>query len=127
MRYLAISFGQLSPSRKSWAMSRIVEKLFKPLYVGEWVAGYLAKKGLQQEDLAEAIGITDGYLSELMSGKKKNPSAHVLRAISEELGITINDFYNKPPSRSQLDRLKNLSPSDAATLTRLLDQSKAIK
>lgn len=108
-------------------MSRTVEKLFKPLYVGEWVAGYLSKTGLQQEDLAEAVGISDGYLSELMSAKKKNPSTHVLRAISEQLGITINDFYKKPPSQAQLDRLKNLSPSDAATLTRLLDQAKATK
>jgi transcriptional regulator with XRE-family HTH domain len=108
-------------------MSRTVEKLFKPLFVGEWVAGYLAKTKLQQEDLAESIGITDGYLSELMSGKKKNPSAHVLRALSEELGITINDFYKKPPSQSQMDRLKNLSPGDAATLTRLLDQAKGLK
>lgn len=105
-------------------MSRISSKLFRPLHVGEWVAQYMTQSGRQQEDIAEAVGITDAYLSELMSGKKKNPSAHVLRAISEELSITINDFYRKPPSQAQRDRLKNLSPSDAATLTRLLDQAK---
>jgi transcriptional regulator with XRE-family HTH domain len=95
-------------------------KLFRPLHVGEWIA----RSGRQQADIAESVGITDAYLSELMSGKKKNPSAHVLLALSEELGITINDFYRKPPSQAQMDRLKNLSPSDAATLTRLLDQAK---
>lgn len=104
-------------------MPRSSAKLFRPLYVGEWVA----QSGRQQEDIAAAAGITDAYLSELISGKKKNPSAHVLRALSEELGITINDFYRKPPSAAQLDRLKNLSPADAATLSRLLDQAKAIK
>lgn len=108
-------------------MSRIAEKLFRPLFVGEWVARFLVQTGRQQEDIAEAVGITDAYLSELMSGKKKNPSAHVLRALSEELGITINDFYRKPPSQAQLDRLKNLSPGDAATLTRLLEQAKPAK
>ena len=91
--------------------------------MGEWVA----QSGRQQEDIAESAGITDAYLSELMSGKKKNPSAHVLFALSEELGITINDFYRKPPSQAQMNRLKNLSPSDAATLTRLLEQAKSAK
>lgn len=62
-----------------------------------------------------------------MSGRKKNPSAHILRALSEVLNITINDFYRKPPTAAQMDRLKNLSPADAATLTRLLDQAKGIK
>jgi transcriptional regulator with XRE-family HTH domain len=101
-------------------MPRISAKLFRPLHVGEWVA----QSGRQQEDIADSVGITDAYLSELMSGKKKNPSAHVLRAISEELGITINDFYRKPPTQAQRDRLRNLSPSDAATLSRLLDLTK---
>jgi transcriptional regulator with XRE-family HTH domain len=104
-------------------MARSSPKLFKPLYVGEWVA----QSGRQQEDIADRTGITDAYLSELISGKKKNPSAHVLRALSEELGITVNDLYRKPPSAAQLDRLKNLSPSDAATLARLLDQAKGLK
>lgn len=91
--------------------------------MGEWVA----QSGRKQEDIARTVGITDAYLSELISGKKKNPSAHVLMALSEELGITINDFYRKPPSQMQLDRLKNLSPSDAALLSRLLDQAKGGK
>lgn len=35
-----------------------------------------------------------------------------------------NDFYEKPPTAAQMDRLKNLSPADAATLRRLLNQAK---
>lgn len=104
-------------------MPRSSTRLFRPLYVGEWVA----QSRRQQEEIAEAAGITDAYLSELMSGKKKNPSAHVLRSLSDVLGITINDFYRKPPTSAQLDRLKNLSPADAATLSRLLDQAKGLK
>lgn len=104
-------------------MSRSIQKLFKPLYVGEWVSRHLVTTGNQQKDFAAKVGIEDAYLSQLMSGKKKNPSAHVLRAISEEVGITVNDLYRKPPTAAQLDRLKNLSPVDAATLTRLLEQA----
>lgn len=104
-------------------MSRSLPKLFRPLHVGEWVA----QSGRQQEDIADASGIGNAYLSELISGKKKNPSVHVLRSLAEELGITINDFYRKPPTGAQRERLKNLSPSDAATLSRLLDQAKGLK
>lgn len=88
--------------------------------MGQWIA----QSGRQQEDIADSAGITDAYLSELISGKKKNPSAHVLRALSEELKITVNDFYRKPPTAGQLERLRNLSLSDAAALSRLLDQAK---
>lgn len=104
-------------------MSRSSPKLFRPLHVGEWVA----QSGRQQEDIAEAAGLTNAYLSELISGKKKNPSIHIVRAICDELGIKIDDIYRKPPSRAQLDRLKNLSPTDAATISRLLDQAKSGK
>jgi len=109
-------------------MSRSIKKLFRPLYVGGWVDAYLAKNPeLQQTDLADSIGISDGYLSELMSGEKKNPSIHVLRAVAKKIGIRLDDFYEKPPADTQLERLKNLSPSDAATLIRLLDDAKSLK
>lgn len=105
------------------AMARGSAKFFKPLYIGEWVL----QSRRQQEDIADKVGITDAYLSELMSGKKKNPSVHLLRALADELGITINDFYHKPPTAAQMERLKNLTPTDAATLTRLLEQAQGTK
>lgn len=110
------------------SMSRSLPKLFKPLFVSEWVAQWIAQRpGRQQTDLADEAGITDGYLSELMSGKKKNPSAHALYALSEAMGITINDFYQKPPTAAELERFRNLSPSDAAMLSRLMEQAKRPK
>lgn len=122
-----MALDNASPLANYPCMPRVSPKLFRPLFVGEWVAQFISQSGRQQEDIADAVGITDAYLSELMSGKKKNPSAHVLLALSEELGITINDFYRKPPTAAQMDKLKNLSPSDAAVLSRLLEQAKGIK
>lgn len=104
-------------------MANSSPKHFKPLYIGEWVA----QDRRQQEEIADKADITDAYLSELMSGRKKNPSAHILRALSEVLGITINDFYRKPPSAREMDRLRNISPADAATLARILEQAKGTK
>ena len=104
-------------------MARSLPKLFKPLFVGEWIA----QSGRRPTEIAAAVDITDAYLSELISGKKKNPAAHVLRAISEVLGITVNDLYRKPPTQGQIDRLKSLSPAEAAILSRLLDQAKPDK
>lgn len=104
-------------------MPRGPSKHYQPLFIGEWVL----QSRRQQEDIADKVDITDAYLSELMSGRKKNPSVHLLRALADELGITINDFYRKPPSAATLARLKNISPADAAVLTRILDQAKGSK
>lgn len=35
----------------------------------------LAKTGMKQQELAEAIGITPSYLSDLLRGKKNGPKA----------------------------------------------------
>lgn len=104
-------------------MPRSSTRHFRPLYIGEWAL----QDRRQQEEIAEATDITDAYLSELMSGRKKNPSVHILRALSRVLGITIDDFYTRPPTSAQMDRLKNLSPAEAATLSRILDQAKSRK
>lgn len=47
-----------------------------------------------QKELASAVGITQGYLSLLESGDKKNPSITLLQRIAKELGITVNDLIS---------------------------------
>jgi hypothetical protein len=72
------------------AMPRSSAKLFRPLYVGEWVA----RSGRQQEDIADATGITDAYLSELMSA-----CSHHLG--SRTMSTTSNDNVTPfPPAKS---------------------------
>jgi transcriptional regulator with XRE-family HTH domain len=43
-----------------------------------------------QKELAYAVGITQGYLSELESGGKRNPSLNLLQKIATELGTTVD-------------------------------------
>jgi len=122
MHYLADSFGQVGDDGRSLVvMPRKIDKLFRTLHIGLWVA----QSGRQQEAIADKVGITDAYLSELISGRKKNPSVHVLRALADELGITINDFFERPPTGPEIDRLRNLSPSDAAILARIMGQARS--
>jgi DNA-binding XRE family transcriptional regulator len=47
-------------------------------------------RGLTQQRLAEAAGISAPYLSQIESGKRKG-SAKVLAAIAKELGLSLDD------------------------------------
>jgi transcriptional regulator with XRE-family HTH domain len=96
-------------------------KMFRKLYVGEWIAR-LRKK---PRAVADAIGISEGYMSELISGKKKKPSMDVLFALVKELGLLrVDDLYEAPPPESVLKNVEQLSPSDQAALSRILSQVK---
>jgi DNA-binding XRE family transcriptional regulator len=48
-------------------------------------------RGLTQQQLAEATGISVPYLSQLESGKRRG-SAEVLAAIAKELGLSLDDI-----------------------------------
>lgn len=90
---------------------------FRKLYIGEW----LHRLGKKPVDAAKAIGVTEPYMSELISGKKKNPGHTILFDLSTWLGITMNHFYSPPPDRKSLEAVDNLSPS---TLDAMRDQLK---
>ena len=46
----------------------------------------LSLRNMAQNELARAVGITAGYLSQLMSGRR-SPSARLQARLAEELGI----------------------------------------
>lgn len=48
-------------------------------------------RGLTQQQLAEAAGISVPYLSQIESGKRRG-SAEVLAAIAKELGLSLDDI-----------------------------------
>lgn len=96
------------------------KRQFRKLYIGEW----LARLGHKPVDAANAIGVTEPYMSELISGRKKNPSHQILFDLSEWLGLSVNDFYRAPPDRSTVEAIESLNPSQLATLGAMLDQLK---
>ena len=52
------------------------------------------EKGVEQVDLARAIGRSRSYVSQLMSGKVKEPKLSAAFAIADALGVTVQDFLD---------------------------------
>lgn len=92
----------------------------RPLHIGLWIS----RLGRKPSEIAKAVGIGESYMSLLISGEKNNPSAALLLSISEELGITINDLYRRPPEREVTDQISQLRPDQIAALGDLLDTIK---
>jgi transcriptional regulator with XRE-family HTH domain len=62
--------------------------------IGLKIAGFRAKRGLTQQQLADRIGISKSYLSKIESpNTAKSFSLDVLFSISDELNINITDFF----------------------------------
>jgi DNA-binding XRE family transcriptional regulator len=53
-------------------------------------------RGLTQQDLAQAAGISASYLSQIETGKREGTTA-VLQAIARALNLTLDDVVYTPP------------------------------
>lgn len=75
-------------------------------------------KELSQEELAERVGISRNYLSQIERGVSTNLSLEVARKLSEELGILLEEpqIRNIPDSLRQLAEEDNLGPREVQTL-----------
>lgn len=51
------------------------------------------KKGLTQKELAEKVGITNKYLSQIETGVSNNPSSMVMTNIAKELDQTVQELF----------------------------------
>lgn len=49
-------------------------------------------KGMTQRDLAKKAEVTAGYIAQLETGRKKNPSVPVLRRIARALAVDVADL-----------------------------------
>lgn len=95
----------------------------RQLQLGPW----LDRLGRKQVEAAKAAGVTAGYISDLVSGKKPNPSPGVLLDISEWLGLTVNDLYVMPPPENAVAAAGQMPPSQMAALGRLLQDYKPVR
>lgn len=87
--------------------------VLKPLYVGPWIR---ACKTTPRE-VVRKIGINEGYLSGIISGKKKNPSSAMLEQIAACLDIPMGNFYKMPPSEAVLDQIADFDPEVVVRLS----------
>jgi hypothetical protein len=89
------------------------------IQLGPW----LARLGISAVELARGVKITAPHVSELISHKKR-ASTPLSLAISDFLGITVNELYGPPPSKEAMESARSLSPAQQALVARLLEQNK---
>jgi transcriptional regulator with XRE-family HTH domain len=82
------------------------------LFIGQWVRAL----GYRPIDVVRATGLNEGYLSELIAGRKTNPSNAVLHTIATAIGIPWHYLLRPPPSPEFLEEAATLDP---AVLVRL--------
>lgn len=61
---------------------------------GEALRKLLRERDMNQAELARAIGKSNSYVSQLLSGKVKEPSVSVAFDIADALGVRVQDFLN---------------------------------
>jgi transcriptional regulator with XRE-family HTH domain len=49
-------------------------------------------EGLTQEQLAKQADVTQGYIAQLESGLKKNPSLPTLKKLARALGVSVGEL-----------------------------------
>ena len=59
---------------------------------GAKMAYYMTKKNIKNYELAEQVGVTKEYISDLKRGIKTNPTLEVVIKIADALGTTIDEI-----------------------------------
>lgn len=68
----------------------------EPCIVGRNVRRLREAQGLSGLALAQRAGISQGHLSDLEAGWKKNPSVRIAKALADALGVTVDDLLREP-------------------------------
>ena len=50
------------------------------------------RKDMSQLQLAKQAGVTQGYISDLEAGTKKNPSLAILKKLAKALGVSVGEL-----------------------------------
>ena len=75
--------------------------------VGSKITEIRSIKGMSLSKLATKANISKGYLSNIESGIKENPSTEMLEKISNALDVNISDLFDDKPIEDKLDMLED--------------------
>ncbi len=85
------------------------------LPIGDIVRGLRRRRGLTQQELADASGLSIGYIRALERGEPRQPSVRALRKLADALGVTAAVFVDpdaRPaPGPVELGHYRPLRPS----------------
>lgn len=76
------------------------------IFLGEW----LNLAGIGPTEAAKIAGCTQSYISNISSGARGHINVLYLLKLSDDMGITVNDFFRKPPANAQIASLRAFSP-----------------
>lgn len=99
----------------------------EPSEFGKRLRSYRYDRGLSLSALADQTGLSKGYLSSLETQHEaRRPSAEVLYALAQSLGVTMSDLMGRkllaaaapavPPSLAEYAEEDNLTEADVAML-----------
>lgn len=77
------------------------------LFLGPW----LLALGRKPREVANATGINEGYISQLINGKKENPSRDIRDEIADFLGIPGHYLERPPPEKEVVAEIRALDPA----------------
>jgi len=63
-----------------------------PKRLGRVIQKLREEQGMSQRDLAARAKVTQGYIAQLETGLKKNPSLPVLRRLAKALGVPLAEL-----------------------------------
>lgn len=84
----------------------------REIFLGDWIDFF----DLKVIDVAKRAGCTQGYVSNIARGAKDNINVLYLLAISDMMGITVNDLFQRPPSKTMIAQLESYSPRARETI-----------
>lgn len=62
---------------------------------------YLEELGMKQADVCRASGMSDAHVSQIFSGKIKDPKASVIYKIAHAMGISVDALLDRAESYSE--------------------------
>lgn len=64
--------------------------------LGDNIKRIRKEKGLGIKDIANAVNISEAYVSQIENSKRGNPSVDILKSIAESLGVELSDLLGGP-------------------------------
>lgn len=59
---------------------------------------YLGERSMKQADVCRASGLSDAHVSQIFSGKIKDPKASIVYKIAHAMGITVDELLERAES-----------------------------
>ena len=88
--------------------------------LNERIAEIIKENRLKQKDLAAIMGVTESYVSTLLSGRNRNISVSVANLIEEKLGYNAHWLLSgEEPKYKQVSKNPNLSDVHRRVISQL--------